>query len=235
MFFDEYPRFYDTSETRGSPTRLNLRYEAIIAENDDVFPGAQVVDIASHDGRWSFAALKSGAANVVGIEARDDLVRAACENLEHYGVEGDRYRFVAGDVYSILAQEKLDADVVLCLGFFYHTLRYNELMHLIRDMKPRCLLIDTVVVPEEKRPVVWVRSERGEGLRSAGADSFSYDGKILVGWPSLPALEFVLETYGYAVERYSDWGSLLRDNRALGTITGYSDGRRVTARCVPDS
>jgi hypothetical protein len=38
MFFDEYPRFYETSETSGSSDRLNLRYEAIIGENADVFP-----------------------------------------------------------------------------------------------------------------------------------------------------------------------------------------------------
>ena len=33
MFFDRYPRFYGTSRTAPSSGRLNLRYEAIFAEN----------------------------------------------------------------------------------------------------------------------------------------------------------------------------------------------------------
>ena len=57
MFFDAYPRFYETSKTSASRGRLNLRYEAIFGENADVFRGARVLDIASHDGRWSLAAL----------------------------------------------------------------------------------------------------------------------------------------------------------------------------------
>ena len=56
-FFDQYPRFYDTSETFAYPSRLNLRHEAIFAENTDIFEGRRVLDIASHGGRWSFAAL----------------------------------------------------------------------------------------------------------------------------------------------------------------------------------
>src|SRR6476661_8939613 len=70
MFFDKYPRFYETSQTTATRGRLNLRYEAIFAENRDIFAGAKVLDIASHDGRWSLAALECGAASVIGIEAR---------------------------------------------------------------------------------------------------------------------------------------------------------------------
>jgi hypothetical protein len=232
MFFDEYPRFYETSETGGSSDRLNLRYEAIIGENADVFPDAQVMDIASHDGRWSFAALKSGAANVVGIEAREDLVRTASENLEHYGVESASYRFIAGDVYSVLAQEAFEADVVLCLGFLYHTLRYNELLHRIRGIDPRYLIIDTVIVPEEERPIVLLHTEKGDPVKSAARDPFSHGGKKLVGRPSVPALDLVLAAYGFAIERYSDWGSLVRDNPGLGHVSGYPEGRRITVRCV---
>ena len=68
--FDEFPRFYETSETFAYPNRLNLRHEAIFGENKEVFEGQRVLDIASHDGRWSFAALKAGATSVVGIEGR---------------------------------------------------------------------------------------------------------------------------------------------------------------------
>src|SRR5262249_22037325 len=84
-FFDESPRFYETSETSTHPGRLNLRHQAMFGDNLDVFEGARVLDIASHDGRWSFAALKAGAASVVGIEGRPELVANANETFEQYG------------------------------------------------------------------------------------------------------------------------------------------------------
>src|SRR4249919_1385884 len=77
MFFDDYPRFAETSRTAASMDRLNLRYEAIFAENRDILDGARVLDIASHDGRWSLAALATGARSVVGVEARPGLVANA--------------------------------------------------------------------------------------------------------------------------------------------------------------
>ena len=57
-FFDAYPRFFETSQTSTQPWRLNLRHEAIFGDNAAAFPGARVLDIASHDGRWSLAALQ---------------------------------------------------------------------------------------------------------------------------------------------------------------------------------
>lgn len=232
MFFDGFPRFYETSETAAYRGRLNLRYEAIFAENRDIFAGARVIDIASHDGRWSLAALKTGAAEVVGIEARDDLVAAARENLSRYAGDEGRYEFIAGDVFDVLSRQKLEADVVLCLGYLYHTLRYNELLSRIRDMNPRYLVIDTQVLPQVTRRFVRLRLDRADRQRNAVVDAYSYDGRTLVGKPSVPALELILKTFGFEIERFSDWGSLLRDNPALSGIDAYGTGRRVTLRCV---
>jgi Methyltransferase domain len=236
MFFDAFPRFYETSETGAYRGRLNLRYEAIFAENQDIFAGARVIDIGSHDGRWSLAALKSGATEVIGIEAREDLVAAARENLRQYGSGDGRCEFIAGDVFPVLAQQTFDADVVLCLGYLYHTLRYGELMRRIRDMDPRYLIIDTEVLPRVKRRFVRLRLDHSASQWNAVADSYSYAEKTLVGRPSIPALEFILEAFDLKIERYSDWASLLRDNPELsGANNDYATARRVTARCVSTS
>lgn len=233
MFFDSFPRFYETSETGAHRARLNLRYEAIFGENQDIFGGARVIDIASHDGRWSLAALKAGAAEVVGIEARDDLVRGARENLKHYCDHDGRYRFIAGDVFEILSGQTFEADVVLCLGYLYHTLRYNELMRLIRDINPQYLVIDTEVIPGEQRRRVRLRYDYAGLQRNAVADHYSHRGRVLVGLPSVPALKILLDAYDFRIDRFSDWGSLLRDNPALNVgVDVYATGRRVTARCV---
>src|SRR6478609_5933848 len=142
-FFEQYPRFYETSETTATRGRLNLRYEAIFAENRDLFEGARVLDIASHDGRWSLAALATGAQSVIGIEARPELVQNAVETLDHYGYGPDRAQFIAGDIFSTFLAQDFEVDVVLCLGFLYHTMRYNELMHGIRKTGARHVIIDT--------------------------------------------------------------------------------------------
>ena len=58
--------------------RLRCRYDAIINANVDILEGAKVLDVASHNGRWSAAAILGGkAAHVTGVEPRAELVEAA--------------------------------------------------------------------------------------------------------------------------------------------------------------
>jgi SAM-dependent methyltransferase len=231
MFFDAFPRFYETSQTHDPKGRINLRYEAIFAQNADVFQDARVLDIASHDGRWSLAALCTGASEVIGIEAREDLVEAARENLDLYA-KGRRYDFRAGDVFEVLAEERPQVDVVLCLGFLYHTLRYNELMRRIRDLEPRYLIVDTAVDGHLKRPYVRLRHDRTQHARAAVRDRFSHGDTTLVGVPSVAALRIILESYAFEIESFSDWDSLIRGNPSLSHVNDYADRSRVTARCV---
>jgi len=231
-FFEQFPRFYCTSSTAPSTARLNLRYEAVFGENRDIFAGASVLDLASHDGRWSLAALASGARSVTGVEARPELVKVAVENLGAYGYGADRVRFVAGDAHEVLSTQDLAADVVLCLGFLYHTLRYNELLDGIRRTGARYLIIDTFS-PYMMGPVPnvnLVTEDAGEEGKAA-ADSYTHGPSVLVGRPNLAAIRTMLGAYGYRVERLSDWAGLLRDNPALD-CGDYANGKRITARCV---
>ncbi len=232
-FFEQFPRFYVTSSTAATTGRLNLRYEAIIAENRDIFDGASVLDIGSHDGRWSLAALAAGARSVTGIEARPELVQSATESLAFYGYGPDRVRFLACDVHQALSTQDFDADVVLCLGFLYHTLRYNELLDGIRRTNARHLIIDTFS-PFMKGPVpnVNVITEDAGDEGKAAADMFSHDGSVLVGRPNLEAIKTMLAAYGYRVERLADWAGLLSDNPGTGNCGDYANGRRITIRCV---
>ena len=145
MFAEDYPRFMDVSELTPRPHRLNERYEAMIASNRDIFDGARVLDLASHDGRYSFAALKAGAAHVTAVEVRQSLVDQGRETFAFYGQDPETYRFVCGDVFEVLAREKFDVDVVLCLGYLYHTFRYTELLYRLHHLAPRHLIVDTMV------------------------------------------------------------------------------------------
>lgn len=232
-FFEQFPRFYVTSSTAPTTVRLNLRYEAIFGENRDIFTGTSVLDLASHDGRWSLAALATGARSVLGIEARPELVKSARENLAEYGYGADRVRFVTGDVHDVLNTQDLGADVVLCLGFLYHTLRYNELLHGICRTKARYLLIDTFS-PYMTGPVpnvTVITEDAGEEGKATGG-IYSYGMSVLVGRPNLAAIRTMLGAYGYQVERLSDWAGLLRDNPIAADCADYANERRITARCV---
>jgi 16S rRNA G966 N2-methylase RsmD len=232
-FFEQFPRFYMTSSTAATTGRLNLRYEAIIGENRDIFDGASVLDLGSHDGRWSFAALAAGARSVIGIEARPELVQTAMETLAGYGYGPDRVRFVARDVHQALATQEFEADVVLCLGFLYHTLRYNELLDGIRRTNARYLIIDTFS-PFMKGPVpnVNVITEDADDEGKAAADIYTHEASVLVGRPNLEAIKTMLDAYGYRVERLSDWAGLLSDNPGAENCGDYANGKRITVRCV---
>jgi methyltransferase family protein len=232
-FFEQFPRFYLTSSTAPTTARLNLRYEAIVGENRDIFAGASVLDLGSHDGRWSLAALATGARSVTGIEARPELVKAATENLGEYGYGADRARFVTGDVHQVLSTQDFDADVVLCLGFLYHTLRYNELLEGIRRTNARYLVIDTFS-PHMMAPVanVNVVTEDADEEGKAAADAYTHGRSVLVGRPNLAAIRTMLGAYGYRVERLSDWAGLLRDNPGTENCEDYANQRRITLRCI---
>src|SRR4051794_8832493 len=231
MFFDRYPRFYETSATSPYHGRLNLRYEAIFAENRDVFAGARVLDIASHDGRWSLAALETGAASVVGIEAKADLVAHAEDNLAGYGIAADRFTFLAGDVFDVLAKESPAVDVVLCLGYLYHTLRYNELLKRIHDLGARFVILDTEVHRGGKEALVKIRRESVHREGNAVPDEFSHGDSVLTSRPNVKALRTLMRAYDFELEGLSDWGGLIRDNPGETGVDDYAARQRVTARC----
>ena len=209
---------------------MNERYEALFASNRDIFDGARVLDLASHDGRYSFAALKTGAVHVTGVEVRESLVDKAQETFAYYGQDPQTYRFVCGDVFEVLAREKFDVDVVLCLGFLYHTYRHTELMYRLHNLAPRHLIVDTMVVPGTQPSLKLHRERDSADIRSAAQDAYSV-GRVLVAWPTVPALQMMLDEYGFEIESMYDWRSRLADRPSMPGLEGYAGGRRVTLRC----
>ena len=234
MFFDEFPIFLETSSTASGPSRLNIRHHAMFEVNESIFPNARVLDLASHDGRWSMAALEAGASNVVGVEGRPELVKRAEENIAHYGVDPTKYRFINDDIFEVLrapADNALDIDVVMCLGFIYHTLRYQDLFAGVRSLNPKYFLIDTAVITNE-RPMILIHSE-DSSKESAGLDhTFQANGRLITGRPSASALELMLEAHGFKVAKRFDWPAFLAANYPKNKAVGsYREGKRITWLC----
>ena len=230
MFAEDYSRFMETSELPPQPERLNQRYEAMFAGNRDILEGARVLDLASHDGRYSFAALKAGAAHVTGVEVRQGLIDSARENFAFYGQDPETYDFVCGDVFEVLAQEKFDVDVVLCLGFLYHTYRHTELMYRIHNLKPKYLILDTMVIPGTLPNLKVIGEKDVADIRSAARDPWSV-GRVLVARPTVPALQLMLDAYDFEIESMYDWQGKLAGQGPIPGLRGYAKGARATLRC----
>ena len=67
-FFNKFPEFVEQGTTGIRGNRLNYRYLAIIQNQIKSFKDSSILDLVSHDGRWSLAALETGAKHVTAIE-----------------------------------------------------------------------------------------------------------------------------------------------------------------------
>jgi hypothetical protein len=226
-FFDAYPKFFETSHTGSSAARLNYRYDLMIEQNRPLLAGKTVLDIASHDGRWSFAALKgAGAKHATGIEARKQLVDAANETFPHYGIARGNFEFIRGDAHRQLAalvRQGRRFDTVLLLGFFYHTIRHWEMVQWIAGLGASAIVIDTGValIGDPAMPVIQLRVEANARMGSLVSGNKPAD---LVGVPSAAAVRLILQTAGY--QTYT--AKLAIPAAAKGPCWDYDQGRRLT-------
>ena len=215
QFFDHFARFVETDELGSVVDRLNARYMGIIHQNRALIEGATVLDLASHDGRFSFAALQNGAARVVGIEFGADLVNKSRANMEYYNVPPEKYEFLTGDIYELIEQVE-ECDVVLCFGIFYHINSHLLLLTKIAELDPRSLIIDTNVSLLEP-PVIELRGPvDGRPLQL---------GEAVEGYPSRAAIDAMLSSFGWTYD-YFDW-------RQSGLLEGkqmidYRAGKRLS-------
>ncbi|WP_277593595.1 class I SAM-dependent methyltransferase [Pseudomonas chlororaphis] len=239
-FFDQYELFYKTSQTSPLPHRLNSRFKAIIERNKAKLEGKRVLDIASHDGRWTFAALKAGAAHVTGIEPRQELIDNARSTFSSYGVPDDRYTFECGDIFDRIRGKKFD--VVLCLGFYYHTIRHAELLDLIERTGADFVVIDTEVTPTADQILVGKSSDPRlvygnpygiqllvdpvDEQQMAWTDSMTRNGRTVVGRPSRAAVDFLANHFGYNCETFNWPEFFVKHEETASSMVDYSEGWR---------
>jgi len=126
--------------------RLNWRCEILLTRNRQAIRGKRVLDLASHDGMFSYACLKLGASHVTGVEGRENLVKSAIDNLTTLGYTKERFTFIQDDVFDYLERVKpQEFDTILCFGIFYHTIRHAELLREIKRIRPTHFILDTFV------------------------------------------------------------------------------------------
>jgi hypothetical protein len=247
-FFSDYPRFYETSQTSAIPNRLNNRYQAIIEANRSLITGKRLLDIGSHDGRWSFAALQAGAQHVIGIEPRNELITNAIDNMQAYEVDQSAYTFIQDDIFNFLRTGTHEVDVILCLGYFYHTIQHVELVKLMANTQAHYIILDTEIFPtgvpcdstevdrqlfdrsnKENRFVVQLIKEPVAQEMMAAADAFTQQGMAIVGRPSVGSIHLLFDHFGFLVEEIC-WNALIQQN--TDGISDYQEGWRKTFLCT---
>jgi hypothetical protein len=75
-----------------------------------------------------------------------------------------------------------------------------------------------------------VQEPSSEDILSAAQDAWAV-GQVLVAWPTVPALELLLSSYGFEIESMYDWKSRLAGRPPIPGLKNYAQGRRATLRC----
>lgn len=160
-FFVDYSNtsFLETSKTVANTNRLNWQCEILLTRNREAIKDKRVLDLASHDGRFSYACLKLGAKHVTGVEIRPHLVKYAKENLVDMGYNAGEFDFIKENVFDYLHEVKPgEFDTILCIGFFYHTIKQIELLMEISRIQPKYFILDTMIADDLIERKINVRS-----------------------------------------------------------------------------
>jgi transcriptional regulator with XRE-family HTH domain len=192
--------------------RLNKRHAFLIEPFRAELEGARVLDLASHDGRWPYALAGAGAAEVVGVEGRADLVR----EFRHFPDSPFKARvdLRCNDIFAELEAEAARGaryDVVAVFGIFYHIMDHFRLLTLIRALGPRLILMDSDFATRPAA-LIWLTQEDVSKKLNAIAQ-VEGQARAVVGTPSFKAMEWMAAALGYTVE-WLDWTTLPEAERA---------------------
>jgi 2-polyprenyl-3-methyl-5-hydroxy-6-metoxy-1,4-benzoquinol methylase len=203
--------------------RLEARYRAFLQPVADRFLGKKVLDLASHDGRWSFASLHNGAEHVTGIEYRQRLIDKSWQSIVRADMRA-RLELIQGDIFENaqrLAAAGRRFDIILCLGIFYHIMDHHLLMKLMTDLAPQLIIMDTSLIDRDE-PVIGLKVERGKSSRSAVLD-FQGQKETVTGIVSRGGMKMLASSFGYRIS-WVDWANFAPEDRR-GLAEYYRSGR----------
>jgi hypothetical protein len=209
--------------------RLTQRHKLLIAPFAEQIAGARVLDLAAHDGRWSYALAAAGAAEVVGVEARPELI-ARFDGFPDAPFKG-RVRLVANDIFSemearIAAGERFD--VIAVYGIFYHIMDHFRLLSLARRLGPRLIIIDSEFIVIDNAMIQVLKEAVDNPLNAV--TEVAGQAQTVVGVPSLRATEFMAGALGLDL-MWLDHGLILGTDRR-GMRDYFRDGRKVRHVCA---
>jgi hypothetical protein len=216
--------------------RMNARFQVFLEPYREALSGSSVLDLASHDGRWSWAALQLGARCVTGVEARADLIAKGIHLFDNSALKS-RSEFIEGDIFEVLPDLKKQGrsfGVILCLGIFYHVMDHYRLLRLIRSFEPHLVILDTGLINDDKSYINLNWENTGHFLNTIG--SMENQDKDVVGVVSKGGLRMMCQALGFSCQ-FLEWDASRFESRAnlwdyfdeeLGGMHRYSVILRTT-------
>lgn len=123
---------------------LNSRVDVLLGGNEDAIKGKRVLDIASHIGTFSYAALQMGADFVHGVDTEEAFTLKSIDLFENQGILPIHYKFETRDLFEYLENlEPNSFDTILCFGILYYTADPYYALSLLRRAARECVLLDT--------------------------------------------------------------------------------------------
>lgn len=125
--------------------RMIERHKRIIDANVEHIRDKTILDLASHNGRWSYAAIVAGAQFVMGIEGRQYLIDRGMP--EFADIDSSKYKFACGDIFEMRDIVRSSCglerfDTIFCLGVFYHISDHYRLLRLMAGFRPDTIILD---------------------------------------------------------------------------------------------
>lgn len=200
--------------------RLAARHRFCIEPHLELIRGARVLDLGSHDGRWPYAIALADAREVVGIEARGDLMARFADFPDNPA--RNRVRLIEGEIDATLSQMIAAGeqfDIVAVLGVFYHLTSHYRLLDQIRRLGAGLVIIDGEFLTGPLARIE-LRPE-DPALPKNAPPAFEGQRHALAGIPSRIALELMANTLGYRVD-WMDWSALPPDRR--DAVRDYFNG-----------
>lgn len=224
-FLADLPPYDDNATTI---YRLNQRHKLIIAPFMPQIKGARVLDIAAHDGRWSYALAAAGASEVIGVEARPELV-ARFDAFPETDFKA-RVTLTCNDLFADLearGQAGETFDVVALYGIFYHVMDHFRLLSLIRALAPGLVIIDSEFIVQDNAIIQVLKEEVSNPLNAVT----EVDGRThtVVGVPSLKSTDFMADALNFDCT-WIEHGPILGEDRR-GMHDYFRDGRKVRHVC----
>ncbi len=197
-FFDFLADIHPYSESEKSVDRMNLRHRLLVAPFRGELDGVRVLDLGAHDGRWSYALAEAGAAEVVGVEARQELI-------DRFRLFPDtpyksRVRLMQGDIFDVLqgfVEDGEEFDVVAVFGIFYHIIEHFRLLKLIKEIGATVVLIDSEF-SLATRPRIDLYFE-DTSLQINAAPQESGQSRAIIGIPTRKATSKMAQALGFDI------------------------------------
>lgn len=209
-------------------TRMNKRHAMLIAPVADEIAGARVLDIAAHDGRWSYAFAAAGAAEVSAVEPRAAL-RARYDEFPG-GDFKDRVTFRHLDLFEAMEADVAAGqtwDVIALFGILYHIMDHVRVMRLVHALKPRLVIVDSEFMLRPN-PMIQLATERTDKDLNA-YPAFPGQTRAVIGTPSKKAMEAIAASFDFTTE-WIDAEALFGDDR-VGVQDYFREGLRRRAAC----